>query len=76
MELLRWMQNRLVRGRSLDVVYVSQCEGGATSYILIDRQQILETAFDEISALEDKFLTLEVQFYSEVCCMFWCERDK
>ena len=73
-ELLRWMQNRLVCGRSLDVVDVSQCVGGATSYILVDRQQILETAFDEISALENKFLALEVQFYSEVCSMFWCQR--
>ena len=67
MEILRYIQSQLVRGRALDVEDVSRCEGGATSYILIDRQQLLETAFDEIPALENKFLTLEVQFYGEVC---------
>ena len=45
----------------------SRCEVGITNYILMDRLHLLETAFDEISDLENLFLTLEVQFYGEVC---------
>ena len=45
----------------------STCEVGITNYILVDRLHLLETAFDEISDLETLFLTLEVQFYGEVC---------
>ena len=45
----------------------SRCEVGITNYILVDRLHLLETAFDEISDLENLFLTLEVQFYGEVC---------
>ena len=66
-EILRYMQSQLIRGRDLDVKDIGRCDGGATNYILVDRQQLLETAFDEIAALKNKFLTLEVQFYSEVC---------
>ena len=63
-EILRCMQSQLV-------VDVSRCQDGATSYILVDRQQLLQTAFDEISVLPNKFLTLEVQFYDEVGCTIW-----
>ena len=74
MEILRYMPSQLVRGRTLDVEDASRCEDGSTSYILVDREQLLETAFDEISGLAIKFLTLEVQFYGEVLeqCMTVC----
>ena len=65
-ELLRCMQMRLVKGRALDVRNVAECEEGATSWIMVDRQKLLETGFDEIQLLPNKFLTLEVQFYNEV----------
>lgn len=65
-EILRYMQTQLVHGRALDVTNVAECETGATSYILVDRKEILETSFDEMEAIANKFLTLEVQFYGEV----------
>ena len=42
---------------------VAECEEGATSWIMVDRQKLLKTGFDEIQLLPNKFLTLEVQFY-------------
>ena len=45
----------------------SRCDVGITSYILVDRLHLLETAVDEISDLQNLFLSLEVQFYGEVC---------
>ena len=65
-EILRCMQNKLVRGRTLDVRNVSEVEEGETSLIMIDREQLFITAFDEVSSIPNKFLTLEVQFYGEV----------
>lgn len=35
-------------------------------HILVDRKEILETFFEEIEAINNRFLTLEVQFYGEV----------
>jgi hypothetical protein len=32
----------------------------------VDRNNLLETALDEIGALENPLLTLEIQFYGEV----------
>ena len=65
-ELVRYMQIRLVKGRALDVRNVTECEEGATSWIMVDRQKLLETGCDEIQLLPNKFLTLEVQFFNEV----------
>ena len=70
-EILRYVQSQLVRGRTLDVLDESRCEVGITNYILVDRLHLLETAFDEMSDLENMFLTLEVQFYGEVCSQLW-----
>ena len=39
---------------------------GKTNLIMVDRYNILATGMDEISAIDNKFLTLEVQFYDEV----------
>ena len=64
-EILRYMQRRPVLGKALDVD-ITQCEGGATSYIVVDRKEILQTDFDEIALVKNRFLSLEVQFY-EVC---------
>lgn len=50
----------------LEVEKISEANEGDTSYILVDRSNILQTAFDEISLLEDLRKTLEVNFYNEV----------
>ena len=65
-EILRSLQKRLVVGRDLEITSPNECPEGATNLIMIDRQNILETAFEEITGLENKHITLEVQFYNEV----------
>ena len=65
-EILRSLQTRLVVGRDLEITSPDQCPEGATNLIMIDRQNILKTAFEEITSLETKHITLEVQFYNEV----------
>lgn len=59
-EILRKLQKEIVTGRSLDV------EEGETNCILVDRNNIMRTRFDEIQSLADLRRTLEVQFYGEV----------
>lgn len=65
-EILRSLQAGLVVGRDLEITSPDHCPEGATNLIMIDRQNILATAFDEIAGLENKHITLEVQFYNEV----------
>ena len=65
-EVVRLMQSKLVRGRSLEIESEDTCPEGATNYILVDRYNILETGMEEITGLHDPFLTLDVQFYGEV----------
>lgn len=65
-EVVRLLQTRLIRGRSLEVESEDVCPEGATNYILVDRHNLLETGIEEISGLEDPLLTLDVQFYGEV----------
>jgi hypothetical protein len=66
-EILRCLQKNVVIGRALDVEDPSQVEEGATNFIIVNRNNLLNTAFDEIGGLENLRLTLEVQFYGEVC---------
>jgi hypothetical protein len=65
-EVVRLMQSKLVRGRSLEIESEDTCPEGAANYILVDRYNILETGMEEITGLHDPFLTLDVQFYGEV----------
>jgi hypothetical protein len=65
-EVVRLMQSKLVRGRSLEIESEDSCPEGTTNYILVDRYNILETGMEEIAGLHDPFLTLDVQFYGEV----------
>ena len=50
--------------------FVESCEKGDTNLIMMNRENIFETGFEEILALKDKFTTLEVQFYSEVSLFY------
>ena len=71
-EILRCLQKAVVHGRSLNVGTVNLVEQGSTNFILVDRQNILETSFDEIKTLKDLRMTLEVQFYGEVRKLLLC----
>ena len=70
-EVLRSVQAALVVGRDLEIRSPDQCPEGTTNFILVDRQNLLRTAFDEINGLLNKFYTLEVQFYNEVQYAIW-----
>ena len=65
-ESLRCFQQYFVKGRALDVVGEAQVNEGKTNFIIVDRQNLIETAFDEILALPEFRKTLEVQFYGKV----------
>ncbi|KAH3805255.1 hypothetical protein DPMN_133552 [Dreissena polymorpha] len=65
-EMLRFLQSVVVTGRKLDIDSSTDSIDGETNFINIDRQNILETAMDEIKAIANPRLTLEVQFYGEV----------
>lgn len=67
-EILRVMQNKFVLGRNLEVQSVSDVSEGMTQYILVDRENLLHTAFEELKVvpIEDLRKTLQVDFYGEV----------
>ena len=63
-EILKSLQTNMVYGRALDVQDPSTIETGETNFILVNREDLLDTAFDEINSLTDLRKTLEVQFYN------------
>lgn len=65
-EVLRYAQKEIVYGRPLEVTNPDECLEGDTNFILVDRNNILTTSFDEINNIADLRKTLEVQFYNEV----------
>ena len=71
-EILRKLQKEIVTGRSLDVEDIASCQEGETNCILVDRNNIMRTGFDEIQSLADLRRTLEVQFYGEVRLKRYC----
>ena len=76
-EILRHMQKILVQGRPLEVLDHVTCVDGSTSFILMDRFNLLKTTgLEEISVLENKFVCLRVQFYDEVNLNFIINPDK
>lgn len=67
MELLGKMQNIFVTGRPLEVSNPDVEFTGETNFIMVDRNNLLHSTFEKISAISNKCLTLEVQFYGEIC---------
>eukprot|EP00794_Sanderia_malayensis_P013331 gene13331-14707_t len=65
-EILRQVQKYVITGRKLEPTDESEALDGTTNFILIDRHNVLMTAFDELKAMKtDPRLTLEVSFYGE-----------
>ena len=64
-EILRYVQSCIVTGRPLDVQDVTVSLEGETSYILINRYDVLKTALEEVKSIENPRVTLEVSFYNE-----------
>ena len=71
-EILRCMQLNMVTGRALEVEFAHEEKPGETNFIMVDCQNLLQTALDEISCLQDFRKTLEVQFYNEVMFFSTC----
>ena len=59
-EILRYAQSLIVTGRPLDVQDVTVSLGGETKFILINRQDVLRSAMEEVQFLKDPRLTLAV----------------
>ena len=75
-ECLRMLQKNLVWGRKLEITDLTADNSGATNFIMVDRGNLLETGFEELKSLNNKFLTLEVQFYGEVCHSLYMSGNK
>jgi hypothetical protein len=64
-EILRCAQKFLVKGKPLNGFRGRSIDDERTNFILINRQNVLGTAMEEIPCIEDVQLTLEVSFYGE-----------
>ena len=65
-EILRFLQEELVKGRAMDVECESIENKGDTNSICVDRQRILYTTFTEFESINDFSLTFEVDFLGEL----------
>ena len=65
-EILRCFQSKIVTGRLLEIQFDYEANESETNFIMVDRQNLLTTALDEIMSLEEYRKTLQVQFYGEV----------
>ena len=64
-EILREAQKVIVQAGKLDSTSTSDCLEGATNFTLVDRLNVLTSAFEELGSIENPRLTLEVSFYGE-----------
>ena len=66
------MQLNMVTDRALEVEFAHEEKPRETNFIMVDRQNFLQTALDEISCIQDFRKALEVQFYNEVMFFSTC----
>ena len=64
-EMLRYLQKKIVKGRPLEINDTSVDLKGETNFITVDRDDILQTTFDELKNVADPSITFQVQFYGE-----------
>ncbi|XP_028417587.1 uncharacterized protein LOC114542024 isoform X2 [Dendronephthya gigantea] len=64
-EILSCYQSMFVKGRALEIKDPSVCEEDDTNIIFIDRENVLDTGFDEIDQIQNLRTTLEIEFYGE-----------
>ena len=64
--ILKAMQRKLMKGRPLKIIDPTVCIDGVTNIIMVNRDSCLSTGLEEILEVENRFITLEVQFYGEV----------
>lgn len=64
-EILRFLQKEMVKGRVLESVSETEEVEGDTNNICVDRNQIMHTTFAEFEAIKDFNLTFEIDFMNE-----------
>ena len=64
-EILKYLQKKVLVSRDLDVSNESSQLSGDTNYILVDRDSILKTTFEELKKIADPRVTFEVQLFGE-----------
>ena len=64
-EILKCAQEKILTGRQLDITDPDIEISGETNFILVDRENLLDTGLDEISALVNCHLPIEVNFAGE-----------
>ena len=65
-EVIRFFQKKLQRGRDLHILDASVISTGETNYISVDRSRLLETTIAELKYVKDFRLTFEVDFMGEL----------
>ena len=65
-EMLRYLQRKIGRGRPLDMTDDATVLMGDTNFIAVDRDNILETTFEELKTVQDPRVTFQVDFYGEM----------
>ena len=65
-EILRFLQKNLVKGRLLDIQDTSDTPEGETNYICVDRHNIMESTFSEMESIQNFHITFEVDFIGEM----------
>ena len=70
--MLQCLQDSVIVERALEInEFVSESLKGDFNFILVNRNNLLETTFDEIQLIKNPRLTLQVQFYGEVSNSQW-----
>ena len=65
-EMLRYLQRKIGRGRPLDMTDEASVLEGDTNFIAVDRDNILDTTFEELKTVQDPRVTFQVDFYGEM----------
>jgi len=65
-EMLQYLQRKIGRGRPLDMTDDTTMLMGDTNFIAVDRDNILDTTFEELKTVQDPRVTFQVDFYGEM----------
>lgn len=64
-EVIRFLQEKIVTGRPLELTSCEETCEGATNFITVDRDRVLETTFSELEFIDNYRLTFKVDFMGE-----------
>ena len=64
-ELIRFLQEKIVTGRALELTSCEEACEGVTNFITVDRDRVLETTFSELEFIDNYRLTFKVDFMGE-----------